>query len=192
MMKGVYTPPRGALALAAWVVVSGAVACSDPPLPELMAVPDFVLVDQDAERFGSEQLRGKVWVANFIFTHCPSVCPTLTTQMGNLQRRIDSNDVAWVSFSVDPERDTPEVLTTYARRHRADWTFLTGETATVRRAIVDGLRVSMGEPRADGDISHATHFVLVDQRGRIRGYYRQDVDGQRSLERDIRRLLRAG
>lgn len=171
-----------------------AVSCGDDaPIPVLAPVPEFRLVDQGGEPFGLAELRGKVWVASFVFTTCPTVCPLLTTKMGNLQRRLEGREgLHFVSFTVDPERDTPDVLTRYAERHGADlrtWTFLTGETDAVRRAVVDGMRVAMGERQADGDILHGTHFVLVDAEGRIRGYYRSEREGMDALARDIERLL---
>ena len=174
--------------------------CTPPeePLPELSRVPDFALVDQAGRPFTAAQLDGTVWVASFIFTHCPSTCPMLTSQMVNLQRRVADQelDARFVSFSVDPENDTPEVLRAYAATHGADlatWSFLTGESASVRRAVVEGMKVQMGEaqPLRDGpgyDILHATHFVLVDRDRRIRGYYATDRDGQDRLLRDIARL----
>lgn len=162
-------------------------SCSDP-LPEIAEVPVFELRSQDGMPFGSGQLQGKVWVANFVFTTCPSVCPMLTQQMGNLSRRVD-DDVMLVSFSVDPEHDTPAVLRRYRETHDADWVFLTGPADEMRRVIVDGLKMGMGSPTDDGDITHAMHFVLVDREGVIRGFYRTDAESQQALERDIRSLL---
>lgn len=87
----------------------------------LTQVPNFSLTRESGETFSSaESLRGHVWIANFIFTTCPSICPTLTSQMGNLERRTRGSDVRFVSFSVDPETDTPEVLSRYARAHDAN------------------------------------------------------------------------
>jgi protein SCO1/2 len=116
----------------------------------------------------------------------------LTTQMRNVQQRVGAREnVRFVSFSVDPERDTPEVLRAYAATHGADlstWHFLTGETDAVRSAVVEGMRVGISERQADGDILHGTHFVLVDGRGKIRGYYRNDREGLDGLLRDVERL----
>jgi protein SCO1/2 len=181
----------GAFLLVASLAAS---ACGSdaPPIPELASVPEFRLVDQSGAPFGSAELRGKIWVANFVFTTCPTVCPLLTTQMRNVQQRVGAQpNVRFVSFSVDPTRDTPEVLRAYAATHDADlstWHFLTGETEAVRSAVVDGMRVGMGERGADGDILHGTHFVLVDGNARIRGYYRNDRDGMDGLVRDVARL----
>ncbi len=169
-------------------------ACDDEPaLPELTAVPAFALVDQDGQPFGSDDLAGHVWIANFIFTTCPSVCPLLTTQMGNVESHLESENLRFVSFTVDPSRDTPEVLTAYAAAHGAQserWSFLTGDVDAVRQAVTEGLRMRMGtRDEETGDIMHGSHFVLVDGRGRIRGFYSSDGEGIANLERDAARLL---
>jgi len=171
----------------------------EEPLPQLATVPDFRLLDQDGHPFSASDLDGEVWVADFVFTRCPSVCPLLTSQMGNLARRAEEAGLSarFVSFSVDPVNDTPEVLHRYAEEHGADlrrWTFLTGDPAAMRRAVVQGMRVRMGEPQPTSgtdayDIPHATHFVLVDRARRIRGYYASDREGQDALFADLKRLL---
>ena len=176
------------------LVLLALIACGSdaPPIPELAPVPEFRLTDQSGAPFGLAELRGKVWVANFVFTTCPTVCPMLTTQMRNVQQRLEAQpNVRFVSFSVDPANDTPEVLRAYAEAHDADlssWHFLTGETEAVRAAVVEGLHVGMGERQPSGDILHGTHFVLVDANGRIRGYYRNDREGLDDLVRDVGRL----
>ena len=106
--------------------------------------PPFKLTDQDGKPFDSEQLKGQVWVAALIFTNCPGVCPSMTQKLKELQDAVPAKNVQLVSFTVDPERDTPEVLKQYARRFKADesrWHFLTGEKDTVF-AAADGLKLS--------------------------------------------------
>ncbi len=190
--------PMGALAVLVALLLT---ACTAPeePLPTLAPVPDFELRDQRGRTVRDEDLRGAPWVADFIFTRCPSACPMLTAHMQNLARRLDGDAarVRMVSFSVDPEHDTPEVLARYAEGYGITgdrWLFLTGDIAPMRRAIEQGFRVRMGErvpTNADGvyDIMHAQHFVLVDAQNRIRGYYASDADGMQALERDARRLV---
>ena len=168
-------------------------ACGDDsPPPVLTEVPDFQLTRESGEAFGSAELRGKPWIANFIFTTCPSVCPMLTSQMGNLERRTRELDVNFVSFSVDPETDTPEVLARYAQSHDANlerWAFLTGNNAEMREVIEQGLRMRMGERSDDNsDILHGSHFVLVDREGHIRGFYRNEGPELERLEHDLRLL----
>ncbi len=167
--------------------------CSEPePPPTLLEVPDFSLTSQAAEPFGSAQLEGEVWIANFVFTRCPTICPLLTTQMKGLTETLADTPVRFVSFSVDPANDTPEVLTTYAEQHGADlerWTFLTGDNEAVEQVIVRGLRMRMGdEPDETGNILHGSHFVLVDGTGTIRGYYQSNTEGLRDIAEDARLL----
>jgi len=144
------------------------------PLPVLYASPTFSLTDQDAKPFASESLRGKTWVAAFIFTHCPGVCPTMTMKMQALQEAVPDRNVQLVSFSVDPERDTPAVLKEYAARFDADasrWHFLTGD----KKALFDvaaGMKLTAAPAGALGpDIVHAEKLLLIDGEGRVRGAY---------------------
>ncbi len=137
-------------------------------LPVLGEVGNFRLVAQSGEPFDSSVLRGKIWVADFIFTNCQGPCPRMTTLMRRLQER--APDALLVSFTVDPARDTPPVLTDYARRFQADtrtWHFLTGEPAELHRLSREVFKLG----NVDGQLDHSTRFVLVDRAGRIRGYY---------------------
>ncbi|WP_228557605.1 MULTISPECIES: SCO family protein [unclassified Myxococcus] len=176
---------------------------SSGPLPQLGALPDFTFTRHDGQPFGSTQLRGKPFVANFIFTRCPTVCPAFTRKMVGVQDATASHGAGLqlVSFSVDPKYDTPERLTEYGERHGADfsrWSFLTGDYEQLKETIVQGFKVSMGrEPGAPEDdllsIFHGTHFVLVDDAGQIRGYYDSaDSDSTERLIRDTQRLAQTG
>jgi protein SCO1/2 len=179
-------------ALAAWPAVWALRTPVPPPAPVLGTLPAFQLTDQEGRPFGSRDLAGRVWVASFIFTRCETVCPAITRQMAQVQARTRNLEPALhlVSFSVDPEHDTPARLAAYARAHRASprmWTFVTGPAAAVQETVEKGLRVSMG--REDGDpspaaISHGTHLVLVDGEARIRGYY--DPDAPDAIDRVVR------
>ncbi len=155
-----------------------------PRLPVLASVPRFELTDQRGLPFGTVDLAGRIWVASFVFTRCETVCPAITAKMKQVQdhaRQLGS-EFHLVSFSVDPDHDTPEILAAYARLHGASprlWSFLTGPADAVRTAVSDGLKVSMGRDEgaaADG-ISHGTHLVLVDRRGQVRAYYDPDEPG---------------
>jgi protein SCO1/2 len=151
-------------------------------LEVLGAVPDFAFTDQTGAPVRSSDLHGHVHIAHFIFTRCPTVCPTTTLKMQRLGQRLAGQDaVRLLSFSVDPEHDTPPVLATFAARFRADparWKFLTGPPAAVRAAAEEGFRIAVdrGAALADGtpSITHGTHFVLLDRQLRIRGYYDSD------------------
>ena len=170
--------------LAAWPVLWSLRSPLPSPPPVLATLPPFRLTDQTGAPFGSAELEGKVWVASFIFTRCTTVCPAITAEMARVQDRTRNLEPAFrlVSFSMDPSFDTPERLAAYARAHRASprlWTFLTGPEEAVRDAVVKGLKETMGrEAPADGNaqgILHGTHLVLVDARGRVRGYYASDA-----------------
>lgn len=170
-------------------------ALSSRPLAAYGVVPGFELVNQDGQPFGSQQLSGKIWIADFIFTTCPGPCPIISTRMSELQKPLAKSDVHLVSFSVDPEKDTPEVLRVYADKLRKEplrWDFLTGPIATIASLSRDGFKlgISEGEQPESGPI-HSTRFVLVDRHGSIRGYYDALApDGVTKLLADTNHLLR--
>lgn len=182
-----------AAALAALIL--SACGEDEPPLPEMLPVGGFTLLDQDGEEFSTREFDGDVWVADLIFTSCPSICPLMSTQMANLHRRVTRDDVHFVSVTVDPEVDTPEVLRAYGERYGADfdrWTFLTGSPEDVRRVVQRSFRLPMGDRMAIDDdrydILHTGRFILVDRRSTMRGLYSTDREGIESLEHDIERL----
>lgn len=170
-------------------------ALSNRPLPAYGNVPAFQLVNQDGQSFGSQQVSGKIWIADFIFTTCPGPCPIISTRMSELQKPLAKSDVHLVSFTVDPEKDTPEVLRLYADKLRKEplrWDFLTGPLATIASLSRDGFKLGLsdGESAETGPI-HSTRFVLVDRHGSIRGYYDALApDGVTKLLADTNHLLR--
>ncbi|MFZ5438439.1 MAG: SCO family protein [Myxococcota bacterium] len=148
-------------------------------LPVLSTVPPFFFVDQAGAPFSAEGLKGKVWVANFIFTRCPNICPKFTAKMGTLQDRSaqDLPQLELVSFTVDPEHDTPEVLSAYGLKHRANfarWHFVRGERAELEKVIRDGMMQPMdpGDGKDLNTVVHGSYFALVDAELRVRGVYR--------------------
>ena len=157
------------------------------PLPVLWDAPAFSFVDQDGRRFTNRNLEGRVWIGDFMFTSCTTICPMLTARMAQLQAAIPSDRIHFVSFSVDPDRDTPAVLRTYAKMWKADesrWHFLatdrTGLTETVR-----GMKIFVQPPDPDGSIQHTGIFTLTDGQGRVRGVYDSaDAEALRQLVRD--------
>src|SRR5579862_5378205 len=136
--------------LVGWPIVRARWSRTVPPkLPVLGQLGGFAFVDQQGHPFGSDQLRGKVWVANFIFTRCPGVCGQLTDLMGKVQHRARNLGGSFhlVSYIVDPENDTPEALLAYARKHRVSprmWSFLTGDLKEIEKTVIGGMKVSMG------------------------------------------------
>lgn len=168
------------------------VGCSDkPPLPAYGMVSDFSLTDQNGAAFSSKVLDNHVWVADFIYTNCPGPCPRMSSQMHQVQTALAAAaDARFVSFTVDPVRDTPPVLTAYSKHFEADpakWYFLTGEAAALNRLSHDVFKLNS----VDGTLDHSTRFALVDRRGRIRGYYSSfDKDSIPTLIADAKRLLK--
>lgn len=169
----------------------------DPPAP-ILTLPPFELTSEKGHPFGSEQLRGKVWVAGFMFTTCPVVCPKLTRQMVEIQHRTRNLGGAFhlVSFTVDPETDTPERLAAYGRQYRYSpgrWTFLTGNLDVIESTVVSGFKLAMGRD-ADSlfEIFHSERLVLVDREGTIRGYYDATDEGVAALVRDVGLVVNFG
>ena len=164
-------------------------------LSELAAhkqLPDFSLTDQRGLSFASSDLHGKVWVADFIFTSCGTICPPMTIEMARLQDEFAAEDLHFVSFSVDPERDTPEVLFRYADYYGADgnrWSFLTGQKDAIYQLAQDGFNLAAGH--RGSEILHSTRFVLVSRAGQVRGYYDSRSKAHlQQLRQDIQTLLR--
>lgn len=169
--------------LVAWRVVTPR-ASSKVELPVLSTVPAFTFVDQSGAPFASSSLNGRVWVANFIFTRCPNICPKFTAKMGALQDRSGKEmpELRLVSFTVDPEHDTPEVLTAYGQKHHADfarWTFARGDRPELEKVIRDGMLQPMdpGDGTDLNSVVHGSYFALIDGQLRVRGVYRFSEPG---------------
>lgn len=148
-------------------------------------IPDFSFANQKGEMIGNEDMKGKITIVDFFFTSCPSICPVMSKEMERVNDMFrDEYKVRILSISIDPEHDTPEVLQEYAKEHGADagkWDFLSGEKLETYQLARCGFVL----PTIDGmgvpdDFVHSDKFVLIDEEGRIRGYYsgtnREDVD----------------
>ena len=186
------------LAIAAAGSIWLAVRAQQAPeeLPVLATVPDFALTEASGRTVTLADLAGRPWVVDLVFTNCGSICPTMTAAMSKLVQSSSAlPGVKFVSISVDPKNDTPEVLTAYAERFQADrsrWLFLTGDEDAIRKLAIGGLKL----PLADGDpaqgedaILHSQRFLLVDAQSRVRGTY--DVRDQEAMFRlrgDLERL----
>src|SRR5213595_2989923 len=159
------------------------------------SVPSFQLTNQDGQSFGSPQLAGKIWIADFIYTMCPGPCPMISTRMSELQKPLEKTNVRLVSFSVDPEKDTPEVLRGYAEKLRAEpkrWDFLTGAKSAIYDLSHKGFKLAVSDGSDEAGIPvHSTRLVLVDRHGEIRGYYEAtEADAVTKLLADTSHLLR--
>lgn len=154
-----------------------------PKLDDHGALPEFVFEDHTGAKLGRAQLEGHVTIVNFIFTRCDTICPVTSMKMRSVQERTnDAPDIKLLSISVDPTHDTVPVLAAYAAKHGADesrWRFARGETAVIRdvveRAMMQGFD-DLGGTTAGGapNITHSGHFVLLDQRAHVRGFYDSD------------------
>jgi protein SCO1 len=155
------------------------------PLPVFSSLPDFALTDQDNQKVTLDSLRGDVWIADVIFTRCAGQCPVMSAHMQEIQDALPAESpIKLVSFTTDAEFDTPAVLKKYAARFSARdgrWIFLTGSKAALRHATVEGLKLSVVDKppgqrdNADDFFIHSQKLVLIDQNGRIRGYYDGDT-----------------
>jgi cytochrome oxidase Cu insertion factor (SCO1/SenC/PrrC family) len=162
-------------------------------------VPDFSLTERSGRRLSRADFKGKIWIANFIYTSCKDTCPLQSAEMAKLQGELAQREnLRLVSISVDPERDNPQVLSRYAERFHAQpefWLFLTGEGEAIRRLAQEGFRLS-AVPASDvvgkdgPIILHSSRFVLVDGQARIRGYYdSQDPEASARLRQDVKKLF---
>jgi protein SCO1/2 len=158
-------------------------------------VPTFQLTNQDGQPFGSAQLRGKIWIADFIYTTCPGPCPMISSRMSDLQKPLEKTDVHLVSFTVDPAKDTPEVLRGYAEKLQAQpgrWDFLTGPPSSIYNISRNGFKLAISDGSEDAGLPvHSTRMILVDRHGAIRGYYdAAEPDAMTKLLADTNHLLR--
>ncbi len=187
--------PFVTLGLLLWLRQVEVNALRQRAVPSYGMVPPFQLVNQNGQLFGSAQLNGKIWIADFIFTSCRGPCPLISTRMSELQKPLEKTDVHLVSFSVDPETDTPEVLRGYAEKLHAEpkrWDFLTGPKSAIYKLSHDGFKLAISDGSdAEGIPVHSTRMVLVDRQGQIRGYYEAtEADAMTKLLADTNHLLR--
>jgi len=199
--------------IVAWRWQARAISEANPQLPleglkNFGAVPDFTFTERSGQKVTLADLKGKVWVAQFFYTHCTDICPLTVPQMGLLHLEyLNDPDfhtaVRFVSITVDPERDTPDVLRKYADRFSADpdlWLFLTGDKAATIRLAQQGFKLGFGEETnppevakktgEDKDLFHSNRLVLVDGNAQIRGYYSGiDAEAMVRLRRDLKTLL---
>ena len=177
-------------------------------LKDYGAVPDFTFTERSGRKVGLADLKGKVWVAQFFYTHCTDICPLTVPQMGlfHLEYLNDPDfrsAVRFVSITVDPERDTPPVLRNYAEHFSADpdlWLFLTGDKAATVRLAQEGFKLGIGEEANPPDVVkktgeekelfHSNRLILIDRKAQIRGYYSGiDAEAMVRLRRDLKTLL---
>jgi protein SCO1/2 len=170
-------------------------ALAHRPLPAYGALPPFALTNQDGQSYGSAQLAGRIWIADFVFTSCRGPCPIISSRMSELQKPLRDTDVHLISFTVDPDRDTPAVLREYSGRLHAQpgrWDFLTGSKAAIYDVSRNGFKLGISDGSEElGVPVHSTRMVLIDRKGIIRGYYDALApDGVTKVLADASHLLR--
>jgi protein SCO1 len=168
-----------------------AIASPNEGMPALFELPKFSLLDQDGREFTDQQLRGKPFVASFVFTHCAGPCPMMFAKMSAMQTTVPNPNVKLVTFTVDPERDTPAVLKKKAADMGAQegkWFFLTGTKESIHKLLRDML---MPTPSPQQDpLMHTEQFYLFDAKGTCRGRYstREGKDELAQLAKDAQLL----
>ena len=170
-------------------------ACAEKvDLPVMNTVPEFTLVERSSREVKSQELAGQIWIADFVYTTCGGISPIMTQKMRKLQDQLPE-EIRLVSFSVDPETDTPAVLAEYANKFGADpkrWLFLTGSRDELYALSKNGFKLAVentGGTEAE-PITHSSRFAIVDRQGRIRGYYSMDDPEElKHIIRDVKSLL---
>ena len=158
-----------------------------------LAAPAFELTGQDGKSFSSTELRGFCWVGCFVFTRCSGICARMSGSMGQLQQQFGSKEkLRLISFTVDPEFDTPEILARYADLYHARpgfWRLLTGRRPDIHRLCQEGFKLGV-EQSSEGLITHSSRLVLVDGAGFIRAFYENEEPGElQQLTADLAYLL---
>ena len=168
---------------------------TEPEVPTKVvetSVPDFNLTNQQGQPLRLSDMAGKIWIADFIFTNCPTICPAMTQEMARLQSEFVADPVYFVSFSVDPERDTVDVLSRYATVYGADdrrWHFLTGEKADIHQLAEKGFSLAAGHQGSE--ILHSARFALIAPNGNIYGHYdSRSKPALLRLRQDVKSLLK--
>jgi protein SCO1/2 len=171
-------------------------ACSRKvDLPVMSTVPDFTFIERSSREVKNQELAGRIWIADFVYTSCGGLCPIMTEKMRKLQDSLPA-EVRLVSFSVDPDVDTPAVLTEYAKKFGADpdrWLFLTGNKESLFKLSKEGFKLAVADSGGTElePITHSSRFALVDQQGQIRGYYSMEEPSELShLIKDAKSLLK--
>jgi protein SCO1/2 len=160
-------------------------------------IPFFHYLNEDSVRVKSTDLKGKVWIADFFFTSCSSICPRMTDQMKRLNAMTAdlSDDVQFISFSINPTYDQPSILRRYKEHHgikAKNWIFLTGNEAETHRLGIENFMIAAGQDASSLDgYAHSEAFTLVDKEGYVRGVYNvSDTKQVDQLNKDLRKLLK--
>ena len=165
--------------------ISSAVGCFNTTnttgkLEDFGTVGEFSFLERNGEQISQENLKGKVWLASFVFTRCTGPCPQVCATLARLQEKLkDVPDLRIVTFTVDPERDNPKELNLFAENFRADhkrWFFLTGKEDDLHQLIKEKFHLAVGhnspeQSKPGNEFIHSPRIVLIDKVGHIRGYF---------------------
>ncbi len=162
---------------------------SEDSLPKLHKISSFHLTNQENKPYGTEQLKGKTWVVNFVFTRCQGPCPLITKKMKGLQDRFKGDsDLNYLSITMDSGFDKPDVLKNFGKKYHADfsrWNFLTGDQDEILSLARNIFKV----PADKNPEMHTTRFILVDSELHVRGYYNSlEEESFNKLSHDIEEL----
>lgn len=160
-------------------------------------VASFSFTDQDGNPFGTDQLNGKVWIADFIFTDCKTVCPPMTFEMAELQRQFAEQglNVEFVSFTVDPSIDSSNVLKDYIKQYTDDesnWHLLTGYSQdAIKDLALEQFQTIVQKPESSTQVIHGTNFYVIDQKGFVINEYNYVEDAfAEQIEKEVKKLLK--
>ena len=139
----------------------------------------FAYLNQDSVEVSNKSFANKIWIAEFFFATCPTICPIMNSEMQHLQKEFDemglSNDIQFLSFSIDPKKDTPSALKAYKKNYCDscdNWDFLTGNEKFTHRLGIESFKIFSGrEEEAEGGYAHSGAFSMVDPNGYLRGVY---------------------
>lgn len=186
------------LYVGAVLVLVGLLAACSSQSPHSQQIADFSFTNQDGQPFGTDELAGKVWIADFIFTKCDTVCPPMTVEMANLQKTIKEQDidVEFVSFTVDPQIDSPNVLKQYIQQFSDDesnWNLLTGYSQEdINTFAREQFQTIVQKPASSNQVLHGTNFYLIDRDGRIvKEYNYIEPAYVDDMIRDIKRMSKS-
>ncbi|MBI1836155.1 MAG: SCO family protein [Flavobacteriia bacterium] len=170
------------------------VEVADTVYPKMVA---FSYLNQDSIKISSKDMKGKIWIAEFFFTSCPTICPPMTRQMIRLNKNTKDLEkyLQFISFSINPTHDTPSELKKYIHKHHIkakNWQFFTGDEAKTHELGINNFQIFAGQdPASAGGYAHSGAFTLVDREGYVRGVYLgTDPKEVNKLEKDLRKLLK--
>ncbi len=176
---------------------TGAVRATDLNFP----VPEFKLTERSGKTVTRDDLKGKVWVASFVFVRCSGPCPQVSATMARLQKDLkltETPDIRLVTFTIDPDRDTPGELKDYAKTFSADpdrWLFLTGKEEEIHKLLIEGFKSAVVRTKSKTvgeEFDHSTRLAVVDKAGMIQAYFdglKSKQDTPEDFEENLRKLM---